>query len=618
MRMMRLRDSGAFDQTQTEMPAETPSFLDKRARFVYAGKFMSMDGPVEVTPEHLQKLVKKYNSRLSKLTRMANGKVTLTSNPPVQLDHNRSARDTIGRLHGELTIEDFELEDGVKVPAVYGQLRVLGRENVEKVLDGRWSELSIGADFEEGKISELSVTPFPAAEGASLLAKKSIRLGMNSTSYSFTHKGRKWEIWQRDSSDSYLAESNKGEQVYFTCRDSKESAIINAAKSAINDDYRLGLERLSNQGEHMKFKALEARLRRFFKLKKKLSDEETEEKMKKLEEEDDDDELKKLADEMDEDEKKMSEEEDKKKEEKLAKGSKVKTESHKGHKIEIYRSGQGDFSYVISDSEGEVDSGDGWSTEAEAIQRAKSSIDKHTRNLSEEDDKEKKLTAARASITKLSTDFRAKTKAANLRAKATSIGYRLSALRSSGKITPAEVKKINLTELAEKGDEAVEAVLKSYEDRQPVIMTGTLGSMKALTHGQLEDIAKQKRLRKLERETRLNMSSVKKPEDEDKEKELSSDDEEEETLEKHTDLAAMEAEYNEVCKMMDEGKVDECKKRLKTWMGRLQGTGAYALAEPTMHEQSSLQLKALAEDLAQLQAQFDEAIGLAEGLVAGS
>lgn len=138
--------------------------LTKRARFVYEGQFDSMDGPVEVTKEHIENLCQAYNTALAKL---AAGSATMADHPPIQLDHSTSARDTVGRVYdGPLEVGDFEGK-----AALFGNLRFLGAENVERVRDGRWTHLSLGADLEGAKLNEMTVTPFPAAPKASLLSK---------------------------------------------------------------------------------------------------------------------------------------------------------------------------------------------------------------------------------------------------------------------------------------------------------------------------------------------------------------------------------------------------------------------------------------------------------------
>ncbi len=165
--LVRLKESGSIDSI--EKKGDTEAMIERRAMLVYAGTFQSMDGEVIVKKSHIHNLVKNHNSLLGKVKRLANGMAAMKNYPPIQLDHSTSARDTIGRLVGDLEVADYEDDEGKKVSAVYGNVRILGKDNVERINDGRWTHLSIGADFEKGSVSELTVTPFPAAKNASLL-----------------------------------------------------------------------------------------------------------------------------------------------------------------------------------------------------------------------------------------------------------------------------------------------------------------------------------------------------------------------------------------------------------------------------------------------------------------
>lgn len=151
--------------------------LDKDALLVYCGTFQSMDGEVEIGEDHLKRLASNHNSWLSKFKRMATGEIPAKACPPIQLDHSKSARDTVGRLVGDLKLAPYQADGGTQVLGLYGKLRILGKENVEKVKDGRWTHLSIGADLEEGKLTELTITPFPAAPEAAMLRQGDIHMG---------------------------------------------------------------------------------------------------------------------------------------------------------------------------------------------------------------------------------------------------------------------------------------------------------------------------------------------------------------------------------------------------------------------------------------------------------
>jgi hypothetical protein len=161
--------SGSFSDTETKDVSD--SVIEKPVMLVYEGKFMSMDGEVDVTKDHIENLASNHNGLLAKFARMATGEIPLKECPPIQLDHSVSARDTVGRLVGNLDIGEYDDGEGKK-KALYGKLRIMGKENVEKVKDGRWTHVSIGADLEAGKLTELSITPFPAAPKASMLRAK--------------------------------------------------------------------------------------------------------------------------------------------------------------------------------------------------------------------------------------------------------------------------------------------------------------------------------------------------------------------------------------------------------------------------------------------------------------
>lgn len=236
--LVRLKESGSIDPKESH-EGDSETSIERRAMLVYAGTFDSMDGEVIVKPEHIRSLVKNHNSVLSKVKRLASGTVHLKHYPPIQLDHSTSARDTIGRLVGDLSVDDHETPEGKKVPAVFGMVRFLGKENVERVNDGRWTHLSIGADFDKGTVSELSVTPFPAAKQASLLKEGNTRLGRDSNAkLDFEYKGKKWRIWSHtDYFDLEVAPASGGAGKGIDIRESDaddKGKIHAAAKKAID------------------------------------------------------------------------------------------------------------------------------------------------------------------------------------------------------------------------------------------------------------------------------------------------------------------------------------------------------------------------------------------------
>lgn len=113
-----------------------------------------------------------------------------------------------------------------------------------------------------------------------------------------------------------------------------------------------------------------------------------------------------------------------------------------------------------------------------------------------------RLAAGKERLTKLGLAATESLKSARLAAKAGTISVRLAKLQSNAKITPAERKKIDVTALAAKGDDVVTEVLATYENRQPVIHVGQVGTVSAVDVG---EVAKTARLAELEAETRANM-----------------------------------------------------------------------------------------------------------------
>lgn len=659
MHIVRLQ-SGLIESAKLE--GETPKSLDRRAMLVYSGKFDSMDGPVTVSDEHLEKLAANHNGLLSKVARMATGEVPLKNYPPIQLDHSTSAKDTVGRLVGNVELGEFETPDGEKVKALYGTVRVLGQENVEKVVDGRWTHLSIGADLETGKLQELTITPFPAAEGASLMSKvrhfkaaeykqrfqsaaskidnsSSIFHSDDSSSALFTDKykahqfaliiesddffksvkmyrnksGNKYEVEAQWSSvdgyrlkyslqDVVKEESYKGWKIqvvrahpgkvtsdlFFEAVSSDGKKIqskdtFSKVEDALAEAKRqVDLTQLSSKKLPSEGKMLE-RLKSFFTKYMKLSEAEAD---------------KKLAEMPDEAKAKMAAEAE-------------KHEKMKKHLVEHEKLSEEDAEKKLA------------AMDDEAKKKLAGEMEEKEKLAAKESDEAKaKMTAARESITKLSADFRKATDSVSLSMKKAAISTRLSKLRADARITPAEMKKLDIDKLAKESDATVDAVLKSYQDREPVIMTGVVGSRKGVA---LSDVHKSKRTSQLMSDTLAAMpftGQAWKRLQEGKEEEGAPD-----TVnihvdtDPHTDLAAHKLAddmYTQACKMIDEGKGPEAKEHLKKLMEHCKKHMRRMADEPVADAaDSQAQMAALADSVKCMQTEFDKLTQLA-GTLAGA
>lgn len=77
------------------------------------------------------------------------------------LDHDPKSLNVVGRVIGELSI----LERGGD-PYLFSTIRVKGKENVERVKDGRFSQVSIGFDPASHELMEISWVVNGAIPGA--------------------------------------------------------------------------------------------------------------------------------------------------------------------------------------------------------------------------------------------------------------------------------------------------------------------------------------------------------------------------------------------------------------------------------------------------------------------
>lgn len=480
--LVKLRESGVLQgHVDGFVPSAGTAVLERSALLVYAGKFLSLDGEVTVTEAQLGRLVENHNAHLQR-SMLASGDLPLKNCPPIQLDHTASARDTVGRLVGPVMLGTYQTAAGDTVAAIYGTARFLGAENCERVHDGRWIHLSVGADFDEGRFNELTVTPFPAAKEASLLGAQ--RLSENTTET--TKPPLKETTMDKTKLKGYLTR----------CKKMSESEA---------DSHLAGA---------------------------------------------DDAELSKLSAEADADDKRLASEETEKK---------------------------------------------------------------------EKEEKEAKLAGQRANLTRLATDFRAAATGAQLAAKSGRIMTRLSALRASAKVTPAEIKKIDVTKLAAMDEAAIALVLKSYDDREPVIPVGQYGTTKAADLNVVGDASK-KRLADMEAASRANMSLKKDTAAPAPGTRLSSEAHMTPavttTAPTAEDAALVEKEHTEIVRLMDGGDLATAKVRLKTWLQKTAALSGAAEYTQTNAAETEAQLEGLVKTIEKLQAGFNEVSKLA-GEIAG-
>lgn len=486
-KVVRLSECGYI--TEAPVTDSLPGVYERDVVLVHEGTFKSMDGEVEITPEHIERFAANRNGLIAKLRRViGEGEVPLRYCPPIQLDHTVSARDTVGRLVGQLTVADVDIgkDKPVMVKGLLGRLRIMGASNIEACNDGRWIHVSIGADLSTCEINELSITPFPADPDAAMLSKKRL-------SVTGEYGGVKYEI--RPSTEP------EGFDIYV-----EDKKVV--SHQGTEDDVRKEAERYIDSlklstGGTMKFTA---RLKKLFKL---AEDKEADEKKEALK--------KKLM----EDEKLSAEEA----EEKLA---------------------------SLTDEE--------FKKLAEEKDDKELSDDEEKEKLAAEEEKKKELSAARAGISKLAKEMVATSNELNLAARKAKVNARLSAIRKAGKITPAELKKIDVVSLSKMDESAAAEVLKTYSNREPVIDTAVHGSAQATN---LSAVAAKYKKAKLELETRLSMPSKAASAKAELSKIEKEEADEIAKLQAESPVEHYESNYAKLSRLSDEGKKEDLKKGLK-------------------------------------------------------
>lgn len=635
------------------------SFLEKEAMLVYPGKFQSMDGEVEITDEHVAKLADTHNSLLSKVKRMATGEIPLRDCPPVQLDHQPTAVNTVGRVIGELSVRDAEIE-GQNVKALFGKVRILGRENVEKVRDGRWIHLSIGADLEKGKLNELTITPFPAASQAAMLGK---RVGKFMTAKGLCRlskevKYRNAIIFTTEFADGKWQSKVPKEflhgEPYF--HGATEKDVIGMAKQAI-DEYLSHTNQISFSGPKLDkpFAELTRDLSATAKMMSsiRLADRkvnaftykgytcslyETEGPTKfgllysaevdgkawmngRQYYSSKEDAIAAVKSVIDSDESRMSEVPP---EPKLSEGDDMDKAKMKKHLMDKTKCSDAEADEKLAGMSPEECSL--LAAEADEAEK-KMAADKEEadKKLAEEkpeeekkteEEKKEKLSAKKAKVVALAKEFRTGISGVQLASRKANIVARLSALRGAAKITPAEVKKSfsdeQLTKLAAQSDDAIESVLKTYASREPVVDVQQYGSARAEDVAQIAQRIKSSELTK---ETLEGMEFTKKAVGK-KFTEGPTPNPDNQPFSRMEDgggddMPDFEASMTEFGTMYASGKKEEAILALKEKLKKMKtrNTGDNIEQFPLAQDQEK-QMSALAESIKRLQNQFEELLSM--------
>jgi hypothetical protein len=111
------------------------------------------------------------------------------------------------------------------------------------------------------------------------------------------------------------------------------------------------------------------------------------------------------------------------------------------------------------------------------------------------------LSGIKDDLTKLQSELKGSAQLVRMTKKEGEVTHRLSALMKSGRLTPAEYKKLDVKRLAKLPDEALDTVINSMEVREPVIEPGQRGSKDAVDFATLGKGIEKKKMKNLAKET---------------------------------------------------------------------------------------------------------------------
>ncbi len=532
--IVKLR-TGSFEpgEGQTDTMSSDGASLDKRCLLVYCGEFDSMDGPVSIGLNHLTRLVEEHNNSSNKYS------------PPLQLDHSTSARDTVGRMVGPLTIADHTLQDGTKVPGLYGTARFLGKENVEKVKDGRWLHLSIGADLEDGKLTELTITPFPAAPEAALLSKKGKQMAT-------TYKIEKYLPAPNDLPKYKYVISIDGKSVFEAKGYDREDEAISDCQKSVKrlevdsspnfaSDKKMSTQLPGKVDEALWQKAKDASQEAFNEIRYpfvtwwyKENGGKFHSQTSKMSAE--------VPPELPKGEEKMYEHL-----KQHLKNLGIEDEKHMGymkrmhqHLMDEHQMGEEDahehmkhmttdmwdkYAKHMNEKMG-TPPGDAPPMSTPTGPAKEPMVDTgSTMDMEHADDPMphtgpemdmKHMRSNHQKIIQLAKSFREGMKKVDLVQNRARLSARLSAYKTTAQLTPSEFKKFDITKLSSKSSDFIDGVFHALSNNDPKVFVGLHGTHKAMDVSKFsEEYQKQVRMSKLEKEIRANMTSVNKTPGED-------------------------------------------------------------------------------------------------------
>lgn len=155
---------------ETMVVSEDKLSATVRGELLHPGTFPASTGEIKVTKERIHNLTNNYNKQLTSLVGKMKSAIGIDDQLqlPIQVDHNLSNEKTVGRLKG--TIEVMVNEADSEKLCMMATLKILGPENIQKVIDGRFRNLSVSFDEETDKLIEVSFVTYGADDEARALS----------------------------------------------------------------------------------------------------------------------------------------------------------------------------------------------------------------------------------------------------------------------------------------------------------------------------------------------------------------------------------------------------------------------------------------------------------------
>lgn len=229
----------------------------------------------------------------------------------------------------------------------------------------------------------------------------------------------------------------------------------------------------------------------------------------------------------------------------------------------------------------------------------------------------KQLAAVQESLTTLIGGAKKTAEKAQLSARKSDVTHRLTGLMRSGKLTPAEFKKMDLTKLSALPKETLDTVISAYDVREPVIKPGQVGSANAADFADIGKSLEERQMKRLKAEARKDVARLtgKKlsAEEQEEHKKLASEEHvepahklsAEEEKEHEKKLSAHMSHLEEMGKHLAAGDMDKAKECHKKLSEGVVGMKHLGLGESAIPGQEHGGEEAVAEK-ADLQAQVDE------------